>query len=66
MSYLLDTNILLRLVQKNSPVYADTRKAVQTLHARQEKLYIVPQNLVEFWAVATRPLAVRSNNIPTW
>ena len=58
MSYLLDTNILLRLVQKNSPMYVDTRKALQILRDRQEKLYIVPQNLVEFWAVVTRPLAV--------
>ena len=58
MSYLLDTNILLRLVQKNSSIYADTRKAVLTLHNQQENLYIIPQNLFEFWAVATRPVDV--------
>jgi len=58
MSYLLDTNILLRLVQKNSPMYADTRKAILALHNQQENLYIIPQNLFEFWAMATRPVDV--------
>jgi hypothetical protein len=28
MSYLVDTNILLRLVQKNSPMHFDTHRAI--------------------------------------
>lgn len=32
--------------------------AVQTLLAQGEELCIVPQNLIEFWAVATRPVSV--------
>lgn len=29
--------------------------AIQTLLGRKERLIVVPQNLYEFWAVATRP-----------
>jgi predicted nucleic acid-binding protein len=57
MSYLVDTNVLLRLVQKSSPMHTDVRKAFITLRKQSEKLCIIPQNLIEFWAVATRPLA---------
>ncbi|MEH2025933.1 type II toxin-antitoxin system VapC family toxin [Nostoc sp.] len=56
MSYLVDTNILLRLVQKNSPMHSDTQKAILVLKRQGELLYIIPQNLIEFWAVATRPI----------
>ncbi len=57
MSYLINTNVLLHLVQKSSPMHTDVRKAFVTLRKQNEKLCIIPQNLIEFWAVATRPLA---------
>lgn|SRR2546429_8882528 len=57
MSYLIDTNILLRLVQKTSPLHTAAREAVLTLRKQGEELCIIPQNLIEFWAVATRPVA---------
>lgn len=56
MSYLVDTNVLLRLVQKNHPMRPDARRALVTLRRRGEELCITPQNIIEFWAVATRPL----------
>jgi len=56
MKYLVDTNILLRLVQKNSPMHLDTQRAILTLKKQGEFLCIIPQNIIEFWAVATRPL----------
>ncbi|TAF08297.1 MAG: PIN domain-containing protein [Nostocales cyanobacterium] len=56
MSYLVDTNILLRLVQKNNPMNPDAQRAIITLKKQCESLYIIPQNLIEFWAVATRPI----------
>jgi predicted nucleic acid-binding protein len=56
MKYLVDTNILLRLVQKNSPMHLDTQRAIVTLKKQGEFLCIIPQNIIEFWAVATRPL----------
>ena len=57
MSYLVDTNVLLRLVQKNHPMRSVARQALLTLRKQGEKLSIIPQNIIEFWAVATRPLA---------
>jgi predicted nucleic acid-binding protein len=35
---------------------ADAASAISTLRSRGEQLYIVPQNLIEFWNVYTRPL----------
>jgi predicted nucleic acid-binding protein len=56
MAYLLDTNILLRWTQPLDPQHALAVKAVLQLREREEELCIVPQNLVEFWNVATRPV----------
>lgn len=56
MSYLVDTNILLRSIQKNHAMFKDADTAVKTLLTFGEVLYVTSQNLIEFWAVATRPL----------
>src|SRR5437016_178726 len=58
MSILLDTNILTRLAQHTHPMHAAARDAVAALQAGGETLHLVPQNLYEFWVVATRPVAV--------
>ena len=50
---LLDTSFLGRMTDSADPPCAVTRGAVQRLLARRERL-IIPQNLYEFWAVATR------------
>ena len=55
MSTLLDTNILTRLVQPDHDQHIAARDAVKTLLERGEDLAVVPQNLYEFWVVATRP-----------
>jgi predicted nucleic acid-binding protein len=52
---LLDTNILLRLLNPADPEYAVVRSAVDALAARGDELCLVSQNLVEFWNVCTRP-----------
>jgi len=57
MSHLVDTNFLLRLVQNTSPFHQDALNAHSKLRS-QEALLIVPQNIIEFWAVATRPTNV--------
>ena len=54
--YLVDTNILLRRVQPNSPQRPIVRQALRTLAGRGDRLCIAPQNLHEFWHVATRPI----------
>lgn len=56
MAVLLDTNILLRLLQPHHPHCASAEHALLTLRARNEVLYLTVQNLVEFWAVITRPI----------
>src|SRR3989442_2982935 len=57
MNILLDSNILARLAQHTHPMHATARDAVAALRHAGETLLIVPQNLYEFWVVATRPLA---------
>lgn len=57
MSYLLDTNILLRLNQDTHPMHTDTADAVKKLLNADEEIFIIPQTLIEFWAVATRPVS---------
>jgi predicted nucleic acid-binding protein len=57
MAYLLDTGILLRLVNADDANYTAVNRAVRALVARQEQLHITDQNVAEFLNVATRPVA---------
>lgn len=59
MRYLVDTNVLLRLLQRNDPKYTTIRQVVRTLMARGDDLCCAPQNIVEFWNVCTRPASAR-------
>ena len=59
MRYLVDTNVLLRLLQRNDPNYSIIRQAVRFLMARGDELCCAPQNIVEFWNVCTRPATAR-------
>ena len=54
---LLDTNILLRYARIADPAFATVDTAINALHASGEVLCVVPQNVYEFWATATRPVA---------
>jgi len=54
-SCLLDTNILLRLVQRDSLDYQTIRQSVELLVDRGTELFYTSQNLAEFWNVCTRP-----------
>ena len=56
MSYLIDTNVLLRLVQDIHPMHDDAAASIRQLLSINEELFIISQNLIEFWAVATRPV----------
>lgn len=55
-AYLVDTNILLRYVEEVHPLHQLVFKAVERLRDEGNNLFIVPQNCIEFWNVATRPL----------
>jgi predicted nucleic acid-binding protein len=55
MLYLLDTNILLRLAEPSHPTHSASLSATQSLARNGHTLYVFPQNIIEFWSVATRP-----------
>lgn len=55
MKYLLDTNILLRLVDKNHPHHQEAKEAIRTLRQENDMFYVLLQNISEFWNVCTRP-----------
>jgi predicted nucleic acid-binding protein len=61
---LLDTSTLLRTLQPLHPQRDVVRCAIKTLTARGKELHIVPQNLVELWAVATRSVEHNGLGMP--
>lgn len=56
MAVLVDTNILLRISQPDTAHTTIAERALNALRIQNEELCITSQNLVEFWAVATRPV----------
>lgn len=56
MTFLLDTNILLRMIDLDHPMNKDVTNSIKSLRSQNEQLFIIPQNLIEFWNVCTRPL----------
>ncbi|HEY0429213.1 MAG TPA: type II toxin-antitoxin system VapC family toxin [Pyrinomonadaceae bacterium] len=59
MSYLFDTNIFLRLAEKNSFERQTVLNALRKLRAKNEIVCYTPQVLAEFWNVYTRPQTAR-------
>jgi len=55
-TFLLDTNLLLRLSDGNSPHQALADQSIKRLRLRGDWPCLTAQNLIEFWAVATRPV----------
>jgi predicted nucleic acid-binding protein len=58
MSTLVDTNIVTRSAQPCHAMYQAAVDAVDLLTRQGETLCLVPQNIYEFWVVATRPAAL--------
>ena len=56
MNSALDTNILLRHATPNDPDRPTVIRAVGSLRTAGHVFRLVPQNLYEFWVVATRPI----------
>ncbi|MGZ8842844.1 MAG: type II toxin-antitoxin system VapC family toxin [Pyrinomonadaceae bacterium] len=57
MSFAVDTNVLLRSLDVGHAAQPVAQDALIALRNRGEILCVFPQNLIEFWAVATRPVA---------
>ena len=55
MSFLVDTNVLLRSVEPLHPQHAVAVEAVSRLLDEGNPVYFTLQNIAEFWNVATRP-----------
>jgi predicted nucleic acid-binding protein len=55
VSVLVDTNILLRRTQPGHPHHEFAVGSVERLLASGEPVHFSPQNIAEFWSVATRP-----------
>lgn len=64
MAHLTDSNLLLRSMQPGTPLYAQANRAVTTLLGRGEEMPLVPQCLIEFWNVASRPTQVNGLGLP--
>jgi predicted nucleic acid-binding protein len=62
---LIDTSTLLRTIQVRHPHYETVARAFEALPRRGRDLHIVPQNLVELWVVATRPVAQNGLGLST-
>ncbi|MGH7967047.1 MAG: type II toxin-antitoxin system VapC family toxin [Candidatus Binatia bacterium] len=56
MVYLADTNVLLRFADRTHPVHPTVRAAVRKLRTSGQSVRATPQNFVEFWNVAARPI----------
>ena len=54
MSFAVDTNVLLRSIEDGHVAQPIAKNGLFALRDRGEILSIFPQNLIEFWAVATR------------
>jgi predicted nucleic acid-binding protein len=47
MCYLVDTNVLFRLLQRNDPNHSTIRQVIRLLIARGDELCCAPQNIIE-------------------
>ncbi len=53
---LIDTSTLLRTLQPRHAQHEAATRALEVLPKQGRELHIVPQNLIELWVVATRPV----------
>ena len=63
MTFAVDTNVILRSIDDGHVAQPLARDGLFALRDRGEILSIFPQNLIELWAVATRPV---TNNGLGW
>ena len=56
MKFLLDTNIILRLVEPSHPMYSLALNGLAYLSNNGYEYALIHQNLIEFWRTCTRPI----------
>jgi predicted nucleic acid-binding protein len=52
---LIDTNVLVRSVERTHPLSRIARNVLRHFYGQGHELYIATQNISEFWNVCTRP-----------
>ena len=57
MDICVDSNILIYSLNESSPFHVNTSDAILKLNSNGDEIIVFPQNLIEFWAVATRPIS---------
>lgn len=55
MPVLVDTNVLIFSIQPSSPWHEASIKAIEFSLDASEPVFVLPQNVAEFWNVCTRP-----------
>ncbi len=64
-TYLVDTNILARLVVRADPLRSVVKAAIGMLKAEAAVLRVAPQTIIELWAVATRSVEANGLGLST-
>jgi predicted nucleic acid-binding protein len=64
-SYLIDSNILLRISRRGDPDYRIVDGALERLLKEDAALYYTHQNVAEFWNVWTRPADKNGFGLPS-
>lgn len=64
MRILLDTNVVLRLGDRDHRMHGAALAAIDWLDANGHECVIVPQVLYEYWVVATRPIEDNGMGMP--
>ena len=57
MDVLVDTNVILRAIQRGHPQQLAARGAIARLRREGNRPCVASQNLIEIWTVVTRPIA---------
>ncbi|MDW8320292.1 MAG: PIN domain-containing protein [Armatimonadota bacterium] len=65
MSWLIDTNVLVRLRDADSPHHLLCVQAIQALRSQREELCVCTQVAIEYYVVATRPREVNGIGLRT-
>lgn len=63
-AYLLDTNLWLRAVQREAAQHTLAVDALAVLLGQGDEVFVTAQNLIEFWSVASRPIAANGLGWP--
>src|SRR5438105_3701753 len=59
MRILIDSGILLRMLERHDPQHSIIREAIRRLRNSGNTLVLCPQIVAEFWNVCTRPASAR-------